>query len=166
MRSFWPGTRYCLLQALASDLVVNGVSSNSKAVLSDVFPYNVLFSGRSKMSGSGSMLTKPVPAPERGRKPKERSTSDNCKMCGFCFKTKFSNFKSGWISSENMFVAPTRKNGTLPKLIDLLKNELFVVLDEGESFSRRVCSPCRMKVWNCAAMLSQKLNTPTDNEQY
>ena len=67
------------------------------------------------MSGSGSMLTKPVPAPNRGRKPKEPSTSDNCRMCGFFLKTKFSNFKSGWISSENMFVVPTRKNGTLPK---------------------------------------------------
>ena len=75
---------------------------------------------------------------------------------------------SGWISSENVFVAPTRKGETLPKLADLLKNELFVVLEEGESFSTRVCSPCGTKVRNCAAMLSQireKLNTPTDNEQ-
>ena len=30
-----------------------------------------------------------------------------------------------------MFVAPTRKGETLPKLADLLKNELFVVLEEG-----------------------------------
>ena len=140
------GAYYCLLQALASHLVVNAVSSNSKAVLSNVSPCNVVFSGRSKMSGSGSMLTKPIRAPERGRKPQEPSTSDNCKICGFCFKTKFSNFKSGWISAENMFVVPTRKNGTLPKLVDLLKNELFVVVDKGESFYRRVCSPCRTKV--------------------
>ena len=71
---------------------------------------------------------------------------------------------SGWISSENVFVAPTRKGETLPKLADLLKNELFVVLEEGESFSTRVCSPVR----NCTAMLSQireELNTPTDSEQ-
>ena len=75
---------------------------------------------------------------------------------------------SGWISSENVFVAPTRKGETLPKLADLLKTELFVVLEEGESFSTRVCSQCWTKVRNCAAMLSQiieKLNTPTDNEQ-
>ena len=72
---------------------------------------------------------------------------------------------SGWISSENVLVAPTRKGETLPKLADLLKNELFVVLEEGESFSTRVCSPCGTKVRNCAAMLSQireKLNTPTE----
>ena len=47
---------------------------------------------------------------------------------------------SGWISSENVFVAPTRKGETLPKLADLLKNELLVVLEEGESFSTRVCT--------------------------
>ena len=32
------GTCYCLLQALASHLVVNAVFSNSKAVLSNVSP--------------------------------------------------------------------------------------------------------------------------------
>ena len=67
-----------------------------------------------------------------------------------------------------MVVAPTRKGETLPKLADLLKNEFFVVLEKGESFSTRVCSPCGTKVRNCAAMLSQireKLNTPTDNVQ-
>ena len=67
-----------------------------------------------------------------------------------------------------MFVAPTRKGETLPKLADLLKNELFVFIEEGESFSTGVCSPCGTKVRNCAAMLSQireKLNASTDNEQ-
>ena len=75
---------------------------------------------------------------------------------------------SGWISAKNVFVASTRKGKTLPKLADLLKNKLFVVLQEGEPFSTRVCSLCGTKVRNCAAMLSQiieKLNTPTDNEQ-
>ena len=56
---------------------------------------------------------------------------------------------------ENVFVVPTRKGETFPKLADLLKNELFVVLEEGESFSARVYSPCGAKVRNCAAMLSQ-----------
>ena len=44
-----------------------------------------------------------------------------------------------------MFVAPTRKGATLPKLADLLKTELFVVVEEGESFSARACSPCGTK---------------------
>ena len=116
------------------------------------------------MSGSGSTSTKPVPAPRRGSKPKETSAPDKL----YNFKTQFGNFLSGWISSENVFVAPTRKGETLPKWVDLLKNELFVVLEEGESFSTRVCCPCETKVRNWAAMLSQireKLNTPTDNEQ-
>ena len=98
------------------------------------------------MIESGSMLTKPVPGPGRGRKLKEPSASDNFRMHPFCFKTKIWQFKSGWISSENMFVVPTRKGETLPKLANLLKNELFVVLNEGESFSRRVCLPCGTKV--------------------
>ena len=87
------------------------------------------------MSGSGRTPTKPVPAPRRGSKPKEPSASDKLQN----FKTQFGNFKSGLISSENVFVGPTRKGETIPKLADLLKNELFVVLEEGESFSTRVC---------------------------
>ena len=116
------------------------------------------------MSGSGSTPTKPVPAPRRASKPKEPSASEKQQN----FKTQFGNFMSRWIGSKNVFVAPTRKGETLPKLADLLKNELFVFIEEGESFSTRVCSPCGTKVRNCAAMLSQireKLNTPTDNEQ-
>ena len=35
-----------------------------------------VYSGGSKMSGSGSAPTKPVPAPQRGRKLKEPSASD------------------------------------------------------------------------------------------
>ena len=106
---------------------------------------------------------------EEGDRRKSRGLWTNCRMCGCCFKTQFGNFTNGWISSENAFVAPTRKGETLPKWADLLKNELFVVLEEGESFSTRaVCSPCGTTVRNCTAMLSQireELNTPTDNEQ-
>ena len=102
------------------------------------------------MSGSGSTPTKPVPAPRRGSKLKEPSASEKLQN----FKTQFGNFMSGWISSENVFVAPTRKGETLPKWADLLKNELFVVLEEGESFSTRaVCSPCGTKVRNCPGKL-------------
>ena len=60
------------------------------------------------MSGGGSTTTKPVPAPRRGRKPKEPSASDNCRMCG-CV--------------SNVFVAPTRIGETLRKLADLLRKE-------------------------------------------
>ena len=99
------------------------------------------------MSGSGSTTTKPRPAPRRGRKPKEPSAS----LCPF--KTQFGNFTSGWISSENVFVAPAGKGETSPKWTDLLKNELFIVLEEGESFSTRVFSLCGTKVRNCPGKL-------------
>ena len=110
---------------------------------------------------------------EEGESRKSQALRINCRMCGCCFKTQFGNFTSGWISSENVFVAPTRKGKTLPKWADLLKNEHFVVLEEGESFSSRVCSrgaEQRLETapGNCTAMLSQireELNTPTDNEQ-
>ena len=63
------------------------------------------------MSGSGSTPTKPVPAPRRESKLKEPSASDKLQN----FKTQFGNFKSGWISSENGFVAPIRKVETFPR---------------------------------------------------
>ena len=105
---------------------------------------------------------------EEEESQKRRALRINCRICGHFFKTQFGNFTSGWIRSENVFVVPTRKGETLPKWADLLKNELFVVLEEGESFSTRVCSPCGTKVRNYTAMLSQsreQMNTPTDDEQ-
>ena len=105
---------------------------------------------------------------EDGESRKSQMLRINCRMCSCCFKTQFGNFMSGWISWENVFVAATRKGETLPKLAELLKNELFIVLEEGESFFTRVCSLCGTKVRNCIAMFSQireKLNMPTDNEQ-
>ena len=67
-----------------------------------------------------------------------------------------------------MFVAPNRKGETLPKLADRVINERFVVLEEGESFSTRVCSPAKQRLetgLRCFPKLREKLNTPTDNEQ-
>ena len=65
---------------------------------------------------------------EKGENRKSQALQIICRMRGCCFKTQFGNFKSGWIKAEDVFVAPTRKrwNG---------KNEIFVVLDEGETFS-------------------------------
>ena len=107
------------------------------------------------MSGSGSTPTKPVPAPRRGSKPKETSASDKL----YNFKTQFGNFVSGWISSENVFVAPTRKGETLPKLADLLKNELLVVLEEGESFSTRVSSVNSLLIMHAGMQMNLKSTT-------
>ena len=84
------------------------------------------------------------------------SRAERVRMCSCCFKTQFGNFKTEWISSEICLLPllELKKGETLPKLADLLINELFVVVDEGESFH---------KGGKCAAILSQ-LNTPTVNE--
>ena len=57
------------------------------------------------MSGSSSMPTKPSNTEKA--KP---SASDNCRMWGCCFKGQFSNSKSGWISSESMYVLRKKLN--------------------------------------------------------
>ena len=112
------------------------------------------------MSGSGSTPTKPVPAPRRGSKPKETSASDEL----YNLKTQFGNFMSGWISSENVFVAPTRKGESLLKLADLLKTN-FSLSSRKENLSpQEFCSPCGTKVRNCAAMLSQESITTCGTE--
>ena len=75
---------------------------------------------------------------------------------------------SGWISSENVFVAPTRKEETLTKLADLLKKRTFRCPRGRRIFLYKSLLSCGTKVRNWAAVLSQireKLNTPTDNEQ-
>ena len=95
------------------------------------------------MSGRGnSTPTKPMPAPRRGSKPKEPSASVEIVE----FQNTVRQFYEWMDTLGNVFVAPTRKEETLPKLANLLKNELFVVLEEEESFSTRVCSPAEQRL--------------------
>ena len=63
-----------------------------------------------------NQTTPKKPASRRGRKSKEATTADNCRLCGRSFKIQYGNFKTGWISSENMFVEPRRNGKTLPML--------------------------------------------------
>ena len=102
-----------------------------------------------------SQTTPKKPTSRRGRKPKEATASDSCRLCGCCFKTQFGNFKTGWITSENIFTAPQRKGKTLPMLAEVFRADLSLHLEEKSSLSSIVCSPCGTKVRNCAAMLSQ-----------
>ena len=94
-------------------------------------------------------------APHRGREPKEETASDNCRLCSCFFKTKFGNFKTGWITTENIFTAPQRKGKTLPMLAKVFRANLSLHVEEENSLSSRVCSPRGTKVRNCATMLSQ-----------
>ena len=94
------------------------------------------------MSASGSEQKSLCLLLEGGVSRKSRALRINCRIS----KHSFGNFMSWWVSSENVSFASTRKGETLPKLVDLLKNELFVVLEEGESFSTRVCSPAEQRL--------------------
>ena len=132
----------------------------AKAVLSVVSVYNVVFSGRSNMSGWKWQYADKACSCLSKREKAEPSASDNCRICSCCFKTQFGNFKSGWISSENMFVAPisTTKRWNVTKI-------------GRPSDKRTFRCPRRRRIFlhkggnsgNCAAILSQ-LNTSTDNE--
>lgn len=103
-----------------------------------------------------NQTTPKKPASRRGRKSKEApTTADYCRLCGCCFKTQYGNFKTGWISSENLFVEPRRNGKTLPMLAKVIRVDLSLELEEGNSLSTRVCSPCGTKVRNCAALFSQ-----------
>ena len=57
-----------LIHLVASNLVLNAVSSLEHCFCVQCI---IVFSGSSKMSRSGSMPTKPVAAPQRGRKPSQ-----------------------------------------------------------------------------------------------
>ena len=126
------------------------------------------------MSGSDSTTTKPVPAPRRGRKPNEPSApASDTKLQNVqpLFQNTVRQFYEWMDKLGKCVCCAYQKRGNVTKVGRPLKNELFVVLEEGESFSTRaVCSPCGTTVspGNYTAMLSkirEELNTATDNEQ-
>ena len=102
-----------------------------------------------------NQTTPKKPASRRGRKSKVATTADNCRLCGRSFKIQYGNFKTGWISSENMFVEPRRNGKTLQMLAKVITADLSLELDEGNSLASKVCSPCGIKVRNCASLLHQ-----------
>ena len=118
----------------------------AKAVLSVVSVYNVVFSGGSNMSRWKWQYADKACSCLSKREKAEPSASDNCRICSCCFKTQFGNFKSGWISSENMFVAPTstRERWNVTKIGRPSDKRTFrCPVDEGESFSTKVESALR-----------------------
>ena len=100
-----------------------------------------VFSGRSSMSGWKWQYADKACSCFLEREKAELSASDNYRMCSCCFKTQFGNFKSGWISSEKMFVAPTgtRKRWNVTKIGQPSDKRTFrCPVDEGESSSTKV----------------------------
>ena len=112
-----------------------------------------------------SQTTPTKPASQRGRKPKEATASDNCRLCGCCFKRQYGNLKLGWISSKNTFSKPERNSKTLRMLAEIIKVDLSLPLEEGNSLSVRIWSPCARKVRNCAAVFLQ-INNKINGSNY
>ena len=101
------------------------------------------------MSGGGSKTTKPVPAPRRGRKPKEPSPSDKLQSARLLFQNTVRQFYEWMDKLGKCVCCAYQKRRNVPKV-------------------GRPTEKQGTKVRNCTAMLSQiraKLNTPTDNEQ-
>ena len=65
------------------------------------------------------------------------------------------SLETGWITTENIFFCAAEKGKGVAMLADVFRTDLSLHLEEKNSLSSRVCSPCGTKVWNCAAMLSQ-----------
>ena len=66
------------------------------------------FSKETEVSQMNQLRLK-KPASRTEKKPKEATASDNCRLCGSCFKTQFENFKTGWITTEPIFSPSRRK---------------------------------------------------------
>ena len=83
-------------------------------------------------------------ASRRGRKPKEAAASDNCRLRVCCFiLIKHSLEILNWMdNTENIFIAPQRKGKTLPMLAKVFRADLSLDLEEKNSISSIVCSPC------------------------
>ena len=76
----------------------------AKAILSVVSVYNVLFSGRSKMSGWKWQYADKACSCFSRREKAEPSASDNCRMCSCSFKTRGTQrqFSENICSEDNM----------------------------------------------------------------
>ena len=103
--------------------------------------------------------------PKKGRKCKGQETSQFCRICYRPFPISYGNFptcKTGYISTENIFMVPQKKGLTKP--LSSYFGDLSFHLDLGEQFSNHVCSPCSTKVRAAAAIvevLKANLNQPS-----
>ena len=61
---------------------------------------------------------------------------------------------------KTFVTAPQRKGKTLPMLAEVFRADLSFHLEENNSLSSIVCSPCGTKARNCTAMLSQIIASP------
>ena len=85
---------------------------------------------------------------KRGRKPKESSINDFCRVCDCSFKNYYGNFCQNRVSTENIFSLPGKTNVSKRPLALLLR-DLSYVVEEGVG-SSRVCAKCALKIRRAA----------------
>ena len=88
-----------------------------------------------------NQTTPKKPASRRGRKPKEATALDNsdCVLVVLKHSLEILNWMD---NTENIFIAPQRKGKTLPMLAKVFRADLSLDLEEKNSISSIVCSPC------------------------
>ena len=97
----------------------------------------------------GNTPTKPV----KGRKAKEESVDDFCRLCGFNFKVKFGNFQKSarYISTENLF-KPSGHAKRDGKILAEICSEIGLNIVESSLVSSRVCQSCGRKIFKAAKL--------------
>ena len=106
---------------------------------------------------------KPV---KRGRKPKEETINDFCRLCNCALKRKFGDFeKIEYISTENLFKESNRKDCSSRPLAELCEELIETSVVKSDHLSDRVCKPCGRKVRNAHAVKQQVLSVNKANDQ-
>ena len=126
------------------------------------------------MSESSSTTTKPVPAPRRGRKPKEPRALDKLQNVRLLFQNTVRQFYKWMDKLGKCVCCAYQKRGNVTKVGRPTEKRTFRcprgrrIFLHKSSFALRAEQRLETAPGNCTAMLSQireELNTPTDNEQ-
>ena len=106
---------------------------------------------------------KPV---KRGRKPKEESINDFCRLCNCALKRNFDDFeKIEYISTENLFKESNRKDCSSRPLAQLCEELIVTPVVKSDRLSDPVCKPCGRKVRNAHAVKQQVLSINEANNK-
>ena len=101
------------------------------------------------LKSRGDTPAKPV----KGRKAKEESVDDFCRLCGVNFKVKFGNFQKStrYLSTENLF-KPSGRAKRDGKTLAEICSEIGLNIVESSLVSSRVCQSCGRKIFNAAEL--------------
>ncbi|CAB4010798.1 Hypothetical predicted protein [Paramuricea clavata] len=90
----------------------------------------------------------------KGRRQKPLSVNDFCRLCKCPLKLKFGNFeKTSYVSSEQLFKPPYRKDCSEKTLCELL-TELNIFVERKAELSERVCKSCGRKIRNANGLFA------------